>query len=171
MVTSIPKSWEEKSRSDAQWYGRVTPEWMKEQAAFQQEEAERSRYLELLDTQIASAKQSNDPQRTIDQYKQMLAANRDNELALMNQRAANDASSQDKMYERMGALAREQAQSWLSTNKALADQAYSFRSGESRQQYEQDKDMQMSSIRENEGVETRRRDSERNSALASFKRL
>jgi hypothetical protein len=145
----------------------LTPE--EESRRFEQEE--RNRALNLYDIQIESAKLANDPQRTIEQYKQMLAANRDNELALMNQRAANDASSQDKMYERMGALAREQAQSWLSTNKALADQAYSFRSSESRQQYEQDKDMQMSSIRENEGVETRRRDSERNSALTAFKRL
>jgi len=148
-----------------------TPDWMRNEGAYRQELAEQERYLELLDVQIASAKRESDPDALINQYKAILSANRDNELALMNQRASNDLTAQEKMYERMGALAREQAQSWLNTNRQLASDSFGFRSQESKQQYEQEKDMQMSTIRENEGVESRRRDSERNSALAAFKRL
>jgi len=143
----------------------------KAEADFGQEQIERKKYNELLDIQIASAKRESDPNALINQYKAILGANRDNELAFMNQRASNDLTAQEKMYERMGALAREQAQSWLNTNRQLASDSFGFRSQESKQQYEQEKDMQMSTIRENEGVESRRRDSERNSALAAFKRL
>ena len=148
-----------------------TPDSTKKETAYRQELAEQQRYLELLDVQIASAKRESDPNALINQYKAILSANRDNELALMNQRASNDLTAQEKMYERMGALAREQAQSWLNTNRQLASDSFGFRSQESKQQYEQEKAMQMSAIRENEGVESRRRDSERNSALAAFKRL
>jgi len=164
-------SWEEQSRQLAQAVNRVTPDWMKQEGAYRQELAEQERYLELLDVQIAGAKRQNNPNAVINDYKKILSANQGYELALMNQRSRNDLRSQERMYERMGRLAKEQAQSWLNTNRQLASDSFGFRSKESEQQYQQEKDMQMSTIRENEGVESRRRESERNSALAAFRRL
>lgn len=133
---------------------------------------EQEAYRRLLDAQAKSAEyEAANPNRFIEEYKQILTANRDNDLALMNQRATNDDVAQGKMYERMGLLARQQAESWLNTNKALADQSFGYRSRESAQQAEQEKDLQLSQIRENEGVESRRRTSERSSALGAYKTL
>jgi hypothetical protein len=133
---------------------------------------EQEAYRRLLEAQTKQAEyDAANPNRFIEEYRQILGANRDNDLALMNQRATNDDAAQGKMYERMGLLARQQAESWLNTNKALADQSFGYRSRESTQQAEQEKDLQLSQIRENEGVESRRRSSERSSALGAYKTL
>ncbi len=133
---------------------------------------EQESYRRLLEAQTKQAEyDANNPNRFIEEYRQILGANRDNDLALMNQRSANDLVSQEKMYERMGLLARQQAESWLNTNKQLADQSFGFRSRESAQQAAQEKDLQLSQIRENEGVESRRRSSERSAALGAYKNL
>lgn len=133
---------------------------------------EQEAYRRLLEAQTKQAEyDAANPNRFIEEYRQILSANRDNDLALMNQRSANDLTAQDRMYERMGILAKQQAESWLSTNKQLADQAFGYRSRESAQQAAQEKDLQLSQIRENEGVESRRRSSERSAALGAFKKL
>lgn len=133
---------------------------------------QRDTYQKILNAQAKQAEyDANNPNRYIDEYKQILNANRENDLAIMNQQNSNEIASQDRMYERMGALAKQQAESWLQNNKALAEQSFGYRSKESTQQYEQDKDIQLSTIRENEGVELRRRNSERSSALSAYKRL
>ena len=133
---------------------------------------EKEAYRRLLEAQTKQAEyEANNPNRFIQEYREILSANRDNDLALMNQRATNDDVAQGKMYERMGILAKQQAESWLTTNKQLADQAFGYRSRESAQQAEQEKDLQLSQIRENEGVESRRRSSERSSALGAYKNL
>lgn len=108
---------------------------------------------------------ANQPLTPEDKYRQ---EERDRYLKLLDaQIGAANRANDPEMYKKMGALAREQAQMWLSTNRALAGQAHSFRAREAKQQHEQEKAI----ILENENLEKRRKESDRNSALAGFKQL
>lgn len=99
-----------------------------------------------------------------DDYSQIIEKTKDANLEFQG---GNSMDFMKEQYNQIGTLAKQQAQDWLEVNEKLMGQSFGYRSQESRQQFEQDRDMMFAE----EGVNNRRRDWERNSAMKAFKDL
>jgi len=125
----------------------------------------------------------------IEQYRELLNSNQVYDTSRMQQQQENELSLMNKQFENMRGLAQQSAEDWLKNNSKLMSESSVYRSKESDQQYRQDRQMQtdkldsdkvmqgrqfkqeMDVIRENDSVNTRRRNSERSSAIDAYRRF
>lgn len=125
----------------------------------------------------------------IDQYRELLNSNQAYDTSRLQKQQENELALMNRQFENMRGLAQQSAADWLNNNSKLMAESSVYRSRESDQQYRQDRQMQsdklgsdqlmqgrqfkqeMDVIRENDTIDTRRRNSDRAAAIDAYRRF